>query len=353
MSSFYGQFDLYKHSSTIDRKTLLTLNGGSSWSRNFKSYSATMEKTALNVTGFIQPAFVYEMLNHVPDADGLNDRQLFDFPPEREMLLDELVVPMPADTPDLLQTFLAVYENHKDNITYTLEGDAYTEYAQMHDLLVRDKLQSSNEDVQGILSKARGYCARIAMVIHSLEQALQSISYDESEQEDWDSKVSVKAAKSASAIIHHLNKQKFITLGVDETDPDADSSQTGALSNKMYRLLSITWKTDDGTITPSEVSQKHLCERVGQSYPCTKAIKTLREAESMGYGTVEDTTTHNKRKVVIFRKRPFKDLSDDCQKQLKRAKISEEMYSKSLQGAHVDDTNQNTSSDDPHNSQEE
>ena len=47
-------------------------------------------------------------VNHVPDADGLNDRQLFDFPPEREMLLDELVVLMPADTPDLLQTFLVV-----------------------------------------------------------------------------------------------------------------------------------------------------------------------------------------------------------------------------------------------------
>ena len=96
-------------------------------------------------------------------------------------------------------------------------------------------------------------------MIHSLEQALQSISHDKSGQDDWDSKVSVKATKSASAIIHHLNKQKFIILGVEETDPDADSSQTGALS------------------------------------------KTLREAESVGYGTVEDTTTHNRRKVVLFR----------------------------------------------------
>ena len=56
MSSFYGQLDLYKHSSTVDRKTLLTLNGGGSWARNFKSYTGIMEKTAFNVTGFIQPA---------------------------------------------------------------------------------------------------------------------------------------------------------------------------------------------------------------------------------------------------------------------------------------------------------
>ena len=93
------------------------LNGGGSWARNFKSYHANMEKTAFNVTGFIQPAFVYEMLNLVPDADGLNDRQLFDFPPERELLPDDLVVPIPSDTLDLLQTFLAVYDNHQ---IYTL-----------------------------------------------------------------------------------------------------------------------------------------------------------------------------------------------------------------------------------------
>ena len=33
ISSFYGQLDLYKHSSTVDRKTLLTLNGGDSRSQ--------------------------------------------------------------------------------------------------------------------------------------------------------------------------------------------------------------------------------------------------------------------------------------------------------------------------------
>ena len=125
--------------------------------------------------------------------------------------------------------------------------------------MVCEKL-CSNKDVQGILSKARGYCARIAMVIciHSLKQALQSIHY-ESEQQDWDSNVSVKAMKSASMIIDHFNKQKFIMLGLDEIDSDADSSDV-PLSIRMCRLLSITWRADDGTITPSEVSQKHLCD---------------------------------------------------------------------------------------------
>ena len=323
MSSFYGQLDLYKHSSTVDRKTLLTLNGGGSWSRNFKSYSAHIDKTAFNVTGFIQPAFVYEMLNLVQDADGLNDRQLFDFPPERELYLDELEVPMPRDTPDLYQVFLEIYNHHKDRVLYTLEGDSYAEYRSTHDRLVNEKLHSTNEDVQGILSKSRGYCARIAMVIHALEQALEKVCCQQSPSQRWNSRVSLKATKAASAITDHLNKQKFIMLGVDETS-------TSLLSSRMCRLLSATWKTSDGIITPSEVSQKHLCERVGQAYPTYKALELLREAESLGYGTVGETTTPTKRKVNVFRKRKYEQLSTESVDQLKRAKLSSQDYSKSF-----------------------
>ena len=113
MSSFYGQLDLYKHSSTVDR----TLNGGGSWARNFKSYSAHTDKTAFNVTGFIQPAFVYEMLNLVPDADSLNDRQLVDFPPERELLLDELEV---HEIPLTFFRFFSKYTTTTKKMWYTL-----------------------------------------------------------------------------------------------------------------------------------------------------------------------------------------------------------------------------------------
>ena len=79
MSTLYGQLDLYKQSgSVMDRKTLITLNGGSSWTRNYRNYSASMSKTAFNISGFIQPAFVEKMLLS-DDADGFNDRQLFAF----------------------------------------------------------------------------------------------------------------------------------------------------------------------------------------------------------------------------------------------------------------------------------
>ena len=54
MSSLYAQLDLFKHgNSTMDRKTLITLNGGGAWARNYRSYTAVLEKTAFNIAGTI------------------------------------------------------------------------------------------------------------------------------------------------------------------------------------------------------------------------------------------------------------------------------------------------------------
>ena len=41
----------------------------------------------------------------VDDPDGFVDRQLFDFPPERDVYLGDLKVPIPADVPDLQEIF--------------------------------------------------------------------------------------------------------------------------------------------------------------------------------------------------------------------------------------------------------
>ena len=323
LSTFYGQLDLYKHSSTVDRKTLLTLNGGGAWARNFKSYSATMEKTAFNVTGFIQPAFVYEMLNLAPDADGLNDRQLVDFPPERELLLNELVVPMPPDTPDLRDVFHIISDSHKDTLIYTLEGESYVAYCDIHDRLVAEKLKTKNENAQGIQSKARGYVARIAMIIHCLEQSRER-SLDSS-QPHWETKISVNAVRAATAIVNHFNQQKYIMLGIDDADKNGRT-----MSSKIVRVLTMESESGNGTITPSEVSQKHISEKVGASYPTSKAVETLTEAEELGFGTIQDVVTPNKRKVKLFRKRKFEELSSECREKLKLAKVTEGQYSRAF-----------------------
>ena len=79
-------------------------------------------------------------------------QQLFHFPPERELLLDDLVVPMPSDTPDLQQVFCINTDNHQQQMQYTLEGDAYSAYRDIDDKVVWQTLNSGHENPQGILS---------------------------------------------------------------------------------------------------------------------------------------------------------------------------------------------------------
>ena len=111
-------------------------------------------------------------------------------------------------------------------------------------------MKTSNENAQGILSKAREYVARIALVIHCLELSLSESS------PWWDTKISVDAVKAATAISQHFYQQiEFIMLSLNENLSDPQQS----LSNRMVHLLTMTCKNGNGKITP-EVSQKHISE---------------------------------------------------------------------------------------------
>lgn len=187
---------------------------------------------------------------------------------------------------------------------------------------------AQDENVQGVLSKARGYTARLSMVLHCLEQAVSRVisqTFDDTASQPlWDLEITAKAVNSAAAIIQHLNTQKIIMLGVDGvSEPSAGAT---ALSNRVVRLLMMESRSSDGIIYPSEVAQKHISEKVGQSYPISKAIDLMADAAEMGFGTLETATTTNNRTVKRFRKRRLSQLSDDATQLLKKSRVTENGY---------------------------
>ena len=97
-----------------------------------------------------------------------------------------------------------------------------------------------------------------------------------------------RTVNSAAAIIQHLNTQKIIMLGVGVSEPSADAT---ALSNRVVRLLMMESRSSDSIIYPSEVAQKHISEKMGQSYPISKAIDLMTDPAEMGFGTLETATT--------------------------------------------------------------
>ncbi len=82
LESFWQSLDVYKPAGcSMDRKTLLKLYNGYHWQRNYRSVKGFLPRTCLNISGFIQPQFLVDLLS-TNDADGFTDRHLLTCPPE-------------------------------------------------------------------------------------------------------------------------------------------------------------------------------------------------------------------------------------------------------------------------------
>ena len=331
MSTMYGQLDLYKQSgSVMDRKTLITLNGGSSWSRNYRNYSASMSQTAFNMAGFIQPTFVEKMLLS-EDADGFNDRQMFVFPPQRDVLFNDLKLPIPSNVPPLTSVYSHVREMHKISQEYTFDDDALIEFQRYHDNLVLRQSRQTNENLQGILSKARGYVARLLMVLFVLQQSLEKVLDGENPQcpaTTWSVTISADCVSAAASIMDYLIEQKLIMMDTVEiqssTQPETDTSIPDG--DRMRRLLNLLSEDDDGHISPSKVAQKHICAPVDGKYSVLKAMELFECAEKLGFWETVEQTTATNRQVRKFRKTPYDLLSMEARATLRQIRITEDSY---------------------------
>ena len=336
MSTMYGQLDLYKQSgSVMDRKTLITLNGGSSWSRNYRNYSASMSQTAFNISGFIQPAFVEKMLLS-DDADGFNDRQLFAFPPQRDVLLNDLKLPIPPNIPSLQSIYTLIRAVHKTSREYILDDDALMEFQQYHDVLVHRQSRQINDNIQGILSKARGYVARLSMVLFVLEQALVLVlegDRAECPSIPWSVTITADCVRAAVTIMDYLIQQKLIMMDVEEIGPGeirADDDLAIPNSDRLRRLLTLTTDDQEGHISPSKVAQMHICVPTDGKYSVSKALELFECAQSLGFGNTIHQMTSTHRKVKKFRKTPYELLSTEARKTLKDVRVTEDMYRSSF-----------------------
>lgn len=124
LTQFYNMVDIYKSNSTMDRKTLLALNGGGAWTRDYKNGSATMDNTCLNITGFIQPAYVVKLLAQ-DDFDDFNDRLLYVCPAECDLDYDELVPFSATTNPELKCVYEIIRNYHSRPVNYTLNEQGH------------------------------------------------------------------------------------------------------------------------------------------------------------------------------------------------------------------------------------
>ncbi len=137
--------------------------------------------------------------------------------------------------------------------------------------------------------------------------------------------VGAQTVQSAAAIVKHLNQQKIILAGKD-VHPDGGSTSRVPQGDRIRRLLSNVHVPTDCCINPSTVGQKHISERVGTSYPVSKANELLETAADLGFGEFVVVHTPSNRNIRKFKKRRLEELPEHSLATLKKLRISEEAY---------------------------
>ena len=261
MSIMYGQLDAYKHQgSRLDRSTLLDLYNGGAWSRTFKNRdqaTCKMHRTSFNMCGFIQPSFVVEMLNR-PDPDAFNDRQFFVCPEEVEYKYNQLKVPIDPSIPRLETVFRNIKLAHNSKVHYCFSEEAQIEFINVHDKLSQRKIAiKDDEDRRGILSKAKGQLARLAMVIQSLNE-----SFMKSNDGDhlWEYKISKESLSQAKVILDYIIEEKFALMKpeieIEEVQPTVKTGSQKLDNHPQYLSKFLSFKQRD--IMASDVSKYRL-----------------------------------------------------------------------------------------------
>ena len=160
------------------------------------------------------------------DADGFNDRQLFCFPPQRDVFLGDLKLPLPSHLPALRDVYETVTALHSKHSTYTFTDEGYQQSTVCHDALVTRQSCQTNDSIQGILSKVRGYIDRTAMIIFVLQQAVEYVTTTSTRETDSSYldqpspspsptrsyKVTSSCVQAASTILDYLSKQKLMMM---------------------------------------------------------------------------------------------------------------------------------------------
>ena len=106
-----------------------------------------------------------------------------------------------------------------------------------HDeIVLRRSLVPDNENRRGVLSKAKGQLARIALALHVLEEALQQLEPDPQTNKDCSFVIEDTTLQRDVELINHFVEQKLTLMHPEEKYPTC-SPELSQLSGEQRHFL--------------------------------------------------------------------------------------------------------------------
>ena len=155
-----------------DRQRLLSLYNGGAIKKNRKGARISQRRTSLSITGTTQPHVLTHLMRGVTEADdGLWARFFWALLPPSEM-------PPPGggarlDLSPMLESLYRKLEEQTPH-TFTLSKEAAAVWRDWHLYTESTRMKEQHPTLRAIYPKARERAARVALVVHFLEWAMQN-----------------------------------------------------------------------------------------------------------------------------------------------------------------------------------
>lgn len=244
-----------------DRQRLLTLANGGPIKKNRKGARISQDRTALSITGTTQPHVLLGLMRGLTEADdGLWARFFWSVLPPSEM-------PAPGNGGrlDLSPMLEALYRKLEEQtpFTFKLSSSAAEAWRLWHLYTEKARLMEQHPTIRAIYPKARERAARVALVVHFVEYAIEGRTPADT--------VSGQTMENAIAFVKWTIGQALLVYA------DAGISDYGS-SSKLAKFV----KAHQGMTLTSREAQKFFGSRVNAK----EVKKIMEEIESIGHGRV-------------------------------------------------------------------
>ena len=176
LDGFFQSMNKYRQGKGDDQQQWLTLNAGKPIKVNRKSdverYSLT--KTAISITGSIQPEILRESLSRNNIHSGFSARWIYCCP---EMPSAKYTGKEPPIIDEILIELYSKLELIAENTIFSFSERAKECFiSNWYNPIVERGEEETNPFISSVLAKWRGYCARIALLLHCINEATSKLS---------------------------------------------------------------------------------------------------------------------------------------------------------------------------------
>jgi hypothetical protein len=174
LAGLFKGLNQYRNGRGNDKESLLTAFDGSGLKVDRASgVRISLPRTSLSITGTIQPDILREMMGDFSDANGQWARFLW-------CLLPLKPAPFPRQTNryDIADRLYGIYQR-LERFTpqcYRLSGETKALFADWYDQLDQLRVTETHQGLQAVYSKMQGYTARLALILHCLNAAVEGES---------------------------------------------------------------------------------------------------------------------------------------------------------------------------------